>query len=186
MRSSVFLGLLCLAGGVVPALGGELPSPCALPALSDQQVKTIVQKERAARTDLPVPYPNYRSTVRRKGCYYLYMEHGLPEAPEYAQSFTLNDKGVIVDATSAALKCPATVFTDRELTKIVARERAGRTDLPAPFPEATLKVWRKRCLYFYFEYAVPPVRGKYQVFTIDPLGGLLEVSRSEPYPELAK
>ena len=178
--------LFFLGAWTWPALGAEPPSPCALPVLSEPQIRAIIQKERAARADLPRPYPNYRSTVRRKGCYYLYMEHGLPEAPEYAQSFTLNDRGVIVDATSAALKCPATVFTDRELTEIVARERAGRTDLPAPFPEATLKVWRKRCLYLYFEYAVPPVRGKYQVFTIDPLGGLLEVSRSEPYPELAK
>ena len=40
---------------------------------------------------------------------------------------------------------------------------------------------RERCLYMYFEYAVPERRGDYLAFTLDPLGEVMDVYRSKPY-----
>jgi hypothetical protein len=169
---------------VVPALGYSAPT-CVAPALSDQQVKEIIEKERAARTDLPEPFPKYRWEVRREGCYYVYVEYGLPETPEYSRVFKLNQYGVIVDAGTGlrgeSLKCPDKVFNESELTEIIKKERERRGDLPPPFPNYKTRVSRFRCLYFYFEYNLPEKRGDYQVFTIDPFGELMEFSRSQPY-----
>ena len=156
---------------------------CNAPPLSDQQIKDIVDKERKARTDLPEPFPKYRWVVKRQGCYYAYIEYGLPEAPEYNQIFRLNPHGEIVDVQGGgkAMKCPEKVLTEADLAEIVAAERARRHDLPPPFPRSRTRVDRARCLYLYFEYALPEKRGDYQVFTIDPFGELMEFSRSQPY-----
>lgn len=158
---------------------------CVAPVLSDKQVKDIIDKERAARTDLPVPFPKYRWIVRKQGCHYVYIEYGLPEAPEYNQIFKLNQYGAVVDAQTggeaSSLKCSGKVFTESELAEIIKKEREKRSDLPSPFPNYKVRVDRLRCLYLYFEYALPETRGNYQVFTIDPFGELMEFSRSQPY-----
>jgi hypothetical protein len=154
---------------------------CTASPLSDQQVKDIIATERAKRTDLPSAFPNYRSTVRRQGCHYVYIEYLLPEAPDAIHVFKLNQYGVIVDAEPGNPKCPEKVFAESELAEIVKNERARRKDLPPAFPNSRIRVDRERCLYLYFEYAVPERRGDYQVFTIDPLGELMEFSRSKPY-----
>jgi hypothetical protein len=176
---------LLLALVLSPAVAYPQPTCVARP-LSDQQVKDIVQKERASRTDLPKPFPKYRCLVRRQGCHYVYIEYGLPEAPEYNQIFKLNQHGAIVDAqvggqSVKSLKCPDRVFTESELAEVVRKERARRSDLPSGFPSYKTQVQRSGCLYFYFEYALPERRGDYQVFTIDPFGELMDSSRSQPY-----
>src|SRR3989344_5685913 len=94
-------------------------SNCLGSALSDKAVREIIERERNLRGDLPKPFPKYRWIIRPKGCYYTYLEIGLPEAPEYNQSFTLNRHGVIVDAQisnspKSPLKCPDKVFSDKE------------------------------------------------------------------------
>jgi hypothetical protein len=167
-------------------LSGFRQLSCAAPVLSDQQVKDIVDKERTTRTDLPKPFPEYRWIVRKQGRYYTYIEYGLPEAPEYNQIFKLNRYGAIVDVqtpgeSEESMKCPDKVFTESELAEIIKKEREKRDDLPAPFPNYRTRVARLRCLYLYFEYALPETRGNYQVFTIDPFGELMEFSRSQPY-----
>jgi hypothetical protein len=167
---------------VLPAVGDPQPDCDARP-LSDQQIVDTIQKARAARADLPKPFPKYRWLVRRQGCHYTYIEYGLPEAPEYNQIFKLNQHGAIVDAyassqTVGSMKCPDRVLTETELAGIVAKERAKRGDLPAPFPGYKVRVQRLRCLYLYFEYALPETTGTYQVFTIDPFGELMGFSRS--------
>ena len=174
--------LLFLVALVAPRVGYAQPI-CVAPALSDQQVKESVDKERATRTDLPEPFPKYRWIVRKQGCYYVYIEYGLPEAPEYNHIFKLNQHGTIVDVQggSQSMKCPDKVLTQSELAEIIKRERAKRQDLPARFAKYRTRVDRLRCLYLYFEYALPETRGNYQVFTIDPLGELMEFSRSQPY-----
>lgn len=82
---------------MLPAMS-YLQPVCVAPALSDQQVKEVIDMERAKRTDLPAVFPKYRWVVKRQGCYYVYIEYGLPEAPEYNNIFRLNQNGVIVDA----------------------------------------------------------------------------------------
>jgi hypothetical protein len=169
-----------LATAIFPALAAAQPV-CVAPALSDQQVKDIIDKARETRTDLGAPFPKYRWTVRRQGCHYVYIETGLPEAPDYRQSFKLNQYGAIVDADNSRLKCPDKVLTESELAEIVTRERKKRQDLPPALPNARTRVQRLRCLYMYFEYAQPERKGDFQVFTIDPLGELMEFYRSQPY-----
>ena len=154
---------------------------CTAPELSNQEVKKIVDRERTVRHDLAQPFPKYRWDVKKQGCYYVYIEVGLPEAPEYSQSFTLNQRGVIVDAAPAGMHCPEQVLTEAELAQIVGKARDTRKDLPAPLPKTRTRVERLRCMYQYFEYAVPESRGNFLVFTIDPFGELIGVYRSKPY-----
>ena len=180
----ILLLVLLFVVVILPTMGYAQPTGVA-PALSDQQVKDIIDKERAMRTDLPAPFPEYRWMVRRQGHYYIYIEYGLPEAPDYSQIFNLNRYGIIVDVQmgrkAVKLKCPDKVFTESELAEIIKKERETRDDLPPPFPNYRTRVDRLRCLYLYFEYNLPEKRGDYQVFTIDPLGELMEFSRSQPY-----
>jgi hypothetical protein len=177
--------VLLLVLVVMPAIGYPQANCVARP-LSDQQIRDIIQKERATRTDLPKPFPKDRWLVRRQGCHYVYIEYGLPEAPEYNQIFKLNQHGAIVDVQAGgqsveSLKCPDKALTESELAEIVKKARAKRGDLPSQFPKHRTRVERLRCLYLYFEYALPERRGDYQVFTIDPFGELMEFSRSQPY-----
>lgn len=91
--------VLLFAMVIFPVLGYPQPT-CVAPPLSDQQVKDIIDKERATRTDLPTPFPKYRWTVQRRGCYYVYIEYGIPEVIHYVRIFELNQYGAIVDAQS--------------------------------------------------------------------------------------
>lgn len=161
---------------------------CIAPALSDQQVKNIIARERAAQPDLPAQFSKYKSMVRKKGCHYTYIEYLLPETPDASQIFTLNQYGVIVSVQvgitppdAIKIKCPKKVLTKSQLTKIIKKERQKRNDLPAAFSSYTIRVMRSQCTYLYFEYAVPEQRGNFQVFTIDPFGELMDFSRSKPY-----
>ena len=184
MRSvnvSVFLFVLVL----LPAMCYSQPE-CVGPALSDQQVKNIIDKERITRTDLPAPFAESRWTVRKQGCHYVFTETGVPAALDGGRIFKLNHRGVIVDvqignADISGLKCPERVFADSELAEIVKNARGKRRDLPPPFPNHRARVDRVRCLYRYFEYAIPERRGDFQVFTIDPFGEVMEFMRSQPY-----
>jgi hypothetical protein len=148
--------------------------------MADIEVKSIIDEQRAARSDLPKPYPQSEWIVRKQGSYYTYIEYGLPKAPGFSQIFKLNRHGVIVDAYSAEnpnkpIDCPEKVYSAGELAAIVERERQNRDDLPAAFPEFRTRVDRMRCLYLYFEYAIPEAQGKHHVFVIDPFGELMEV-----------
>ena len=176
--------LLLLLAVMAPEVGASQPT-CVKSPMSDQQIKEIMDKEKAARTDLPTPFPQYRWVVRREGCHYVYIEYGIPEVPEYSRIFKLNQYGVLVDVQPSgrgqSMKCPEKVFTERELAEIIRKERETRRDLPPAFPQQRIRVDRLRCLYLYFEYRLPERRGDYQVFTVDPLGELMDFSRSEPY-----
>jgi hypothetical protein len=154
---------------------------CAGQVLTDQQVKELVTKARSTRTDLPAPFTQARTSLTRSGCYYTYIEFGLPETPHRTNIFKLDAHGNIVDIQPGTPTCPEKTFTEAELGEIVKNERTKRTDLPPPLPNARIRVERLRCLYLYFEYAVPESRGNYQVFTIDPLGGVMDVQRPDPY-----
>lgn len=166
-------------------VSGYTQMQCEAPDLSDERIHKMVTQERAARADLPAAFPEYRWSVRRQGCHYVYIEYGLPETPDYNHIFWLNQHGVIVDVQSGGqivnLQCPGKVFTESELAEIVDRAREKRDDLPPPFPRYKTRVDRLQCLYHYFEYALPESRGNYQVFTIDPFGELMQFFRSHPY-----
>jgi len=172
---------------VVPMLSAAAHSQptCIAPALSHQQVTDIIGNERAARTDLPAPFAEFESKLRRQGCHYSYIEYGIPEAFHTEHIFILNQHGVIVDLRSGAetvdLECPDEVLAESALAEIVNSERGKRDDLPAPYSEAYVRVSRSRCMYRYFEYALPKQRGRYQVFTIDPFGELYDFSVSHPF-----
>lgn len=169
---------------ILPAVGHSQPT-CSATALSDAKVKSAIDKARTARADLPAPFSEYRWSVKKRGCYYVYIEYSLPAAPESNHMITLNQHGAIVDmragGESIKLECPSKVFTENELAEIVRTEREKRSDLPPVFENVRLRVDRLRCLYLYFEHNVPEQRGDYNVFTIDPLGELMEFSRSQPY-----
>jgi hypothetical protein len=171
--------LFMFAFAALPAWGYQDP-PCDAPAMSNEQVKAIIVKARSERKDLPVAFPDYRWVVQRRGCYYTYIEYAKPETPDQNHIFKLNQHGVIVDVEPEQQRCPEKVFTEAELAQIVRNERAKRKDLPPPFAKAVTRVDRVRCLYLYFEYADPPAKGNYQVFTIDPLGGVMDVIRPDP------
>lgn len=148
--------------------------------LADLEVKSIIEKQRAARSDLPKPFPKSEWVVTKQGSYYSCIEYGLPKAPGFNQVFKLNRHGVIVDAYNAenpdaSIDCPQKIYSVGELAAIVERERKKRNDLPAKFPELKTRVDRMRCLYYYFEYEVPDTQGKHHVFVIDPFGELMEV-----------
>jgi hypothetical protein len=182
MRSYMVL-LIALTALAATAYGQP---PCAAAKLSDRQVKNIVDSERAKRTDLPPRFPEFRWAVRRQGCHYVYTETGVPETFHSRQTFKLNQHGAIVDVQTgnsdvSGLKCPEKVFTESELTEIVKKERAKRKDLPAPFPNYRTRVDRQRCLYLYFEYAVPESRGNHHTFIIDAFGEVMEFFRGKAY-----
>ena len=177
--------VLLLTWIILPIVGSAQPV-CQAPVISDQQVKDIVEKERGARGDLPKAFPKHRWIVRRQGCHYVYLEYGLPETPENVQIFKLNQHSVIVDVQVGgepvkSFKCPGKVLTESALTEIIKKERGSRRDLPPEFSTYKTRVERLGCIYFYFEYAVPETRGNYHVFTIDPLGELMEFFRAKPY-----
>jgi hypothetical protein len=90
----------------------------------------------------------------------------------------LNQFGVIVDADT--LSCPERTLSESQLLDIVRNERAKRADLPPPFPHGSTNVSRNRCLYAVFEYPGPEPSRNFQVFTIDPLGELMEFLRIRP------
>jgi len=165
----------------VSTMWGSEQADCAAPRLSDQRIKEIIANERAARKDLPRPFPQFNSEVRRHGCYYVYAEYPIPATPERHYIFKLNQQGSIVDVEPGDPKCPDKVFTQAELAEIVKNARAKRPDVPAAFPQSRTRVERVRCLYQYFEYSLPERRGNYQVFTIDPFGEVMDVIRPDPY-----
>jgi hypothetical protein len=151
--------------------------------LSDQQVKDVIDTERTTRTDLPAAFPKYEWSVRRQGCYYIYFEYGLPKAIHKEQIFKLNQNGAIVDVEGVAdksMKCPDEVITESALAEIIKRERAKGHGLPPAFPRFKTRVSRLRCLYLYFESALPETGEKYHTFIIDPFGELMEFFGAPP------
>ena len=154
---------------------------CTSPALSQSQVADLIAKARKDQRDLPPPFAQTEIVFRRNGCHYIYIEYSLPRTPESQNIFKLNPQGVIVDVEPGTLRCPDRQFSEQELGQIVEKARAARKDLPAAYPHARVRVDRRRCLYLYFEYAVPEKPGQFQVFTIDPFGEVMDVYRSKPY-----
>lgn len=182
------LGLRAAIAALVLAASAPLAKghTCEAPAIGEEEVKKIIDKERTTRTDLPRAFPKSKWVVRREGCHYTAIESLVPETPEANHIFRLNQRGVIVDVTignshKSALKCPDKVLSEAELARIVADARAARKDLPPAFPQSKARVDRARCTYLYFEHRAPEARGDYQVFIIDPLGELMEFQRSQPY-----
>jgi hypothetical protein len=157
---------------------GQQPD-CPAPALSSEQVKAIVDKARETTKELPPPFAEAKWSVRRQGCHYVYIEAALPEAPDRTNMFWINSQGHIVDVRPGELQCPERVLTSDELAAIVQKARATRRDLPPPIPNATTQVTRLRCLYVYTERAAPPAGRRYQAFTIDPYGDVMDVFRSK-------
>jgi hypothetical protein len=152
---------------------------CPELTLSSEQVKQLIDRARETRTDLTAPFPDYSWSVRRQRCYYIYTEVGRPEAPDKNNVFWINQHGQIVDMRPGNMTCPAKEFTLDEVKQIVTTARAQRSDLPRPFANARAQMTRTRCLYFYSEFALPDT-GQYQVFTIDPYGGLFDAFRNRP------
>jgi hypothetical protein len=150
-----------------------------LPALSNEQVKAIVEKQRETGQDLPPAFPEQKWSVRRQGCHYIYVENPVPETPDQHNMFWINAGGSIVDVRPGTLMCPTKVLTEPELAAVVKGLRARRKDLPPPFDTFTTSVTRMRCLYLFTEHASAGKTDRYQTFTIDPYGELFDVFRSK-------
>lgn len=170
--------LLLVVLSMAPTSAGQ-PPDCSAPALSDDQVKAIVDKQREIRQDLPARPAEYKWLVRRQGCHYVYIENPVPETPDEHNMFWLNPKGLIVDIRPGTLTCPEKVLTEHDLAEIVKTERSRRKNLPPPFAEFKTSVTRMRCLYLYTEHAAAGTTDRYQAFTIDPYGELFDVFRSK-------
>jgi hypothetical protein len=176
------LGVLVLAAILMSLAKPAAAQPeCTAPALSQAQVADVIAKARKDQRELPAPFAQTEVVFRRNGCHYIYIEYALPRTPEAQNIFKLNSQGVIVDVEPGMLRCPDRQFSEQELGQIVAKARAARRDLPAAFENTRVRVDRRRCLYLYFEYAVPEKPGQFQVFTIDPLGEVMDFYRSKPY-----
>jgi hypothetical protein len=172
----VFVVLMLLPGRTVaqPA--------CTAAPLSEQQVADVIAKARTEqKNELPPKFPESEVVFRKEGCHYVYIEYARPRTPDKQNIFRVNQHGVIVDVEPGAVRCPEKQFTEEDLAAVVAKARATRKDLPAPLTNSRIRVDRRRCLYLYFEYAVPDRPGDFQVFTIDPFGELLDAYRSKPY-----
>ena len=161
---------------------------CTAPELSADQIHELVVKERKTRDDVPPAFPKYKYNGRKEGCFYIYIEYGLPLVFDYGQTFRLNQSGMVVEATignyaeSVRLKCSEKVYIESELAEIVKKERGKRQDLSPPFLNYKAYVKKSGCLYNYFELNLPinmKEYREYQLFTIGPFGELLEYSRSE-------
>jgi len=176
----LIMPVLFFMGASVGLFANDRPN-CEQPPLTDQQIIDLVARERATRKDLPPPPSQAQTSIRRQGCYYVYIEQPVPAMPEGNVIFKINQRGMISDVQPGSPTCPEKVFTAAELQEIVNRARTKRPDLPPPFPASRTRVERLRCLYQYFEYSLPEKRGNYQVFTIDPFGEVLDVIRPDPY-----
>lgn len=174
MRALVFAAAMTATAAAEPP-----KKKCTAAPLTNAQVEAIIAKERSTRTDLPKPFAKSTWKVRRNGCYYTALELMEPATPDADHIFTLNQHGVIVDAS--ALACPSKVYDSVELATIVTKARAAQSNLPPPYKKQEVVVLRSRCLYSYFEYPVPGRRGVYQLFQIDPLGDLMDVQIGKPY-----
>lgn len=181
MRSHAALAVL--AGAMLFPTLTRSQDGCDELVFSDQQVKEAVDRERSMRSDLPAPFSDYRWEVTQSGCQYIYAEYSLPETPEQSRFFRINRNGVIVDIqpSDGSFQCPGENLTETELAEVVRMAREECPEMPRPYPSYRTRVDRMGCLYLYFEYALPDVRGKYKVFTIDSFGELLEFSVSQPY-----
>ena len=175
------IGVLVLATVLMSPPDAAAAQPdCTAPALSQAQVTELIAKARKEQRELPAPFAQTEVVFRRNGCHYLYIEYALPRTPEAQNIFKLNPQGVIVDVEPGMLRCPDRQLTEQELGQIVSKARATRKDLPAAFENARIRVDRRRCLYLYFEYAVPEKPGQFQVFTIDPFGEVMDFYRNKP------
>ena len=149
--------------------------------MSEQQIRELIAKERSTRKDLPPPFAESRSVLRRQGCHYTYIEYPIPQRPDEHNIFKINQHGVIVDVDPGSLACPAKVFTELELAAIVNSARAARKDLPPAFKNSRTRVERLRVCTSISRTPYEEARGNFQVFTIDPLGEVMDVHRSKPY-----
>jgi len=84
--------------GLVLAVYACAQPACTAPPLSDDQVRALIAQARAERGDMPPAFKEYRSSVQRDGCYYVYVEVSLPETPDMMHIFRLNQHGKLVDA----------------------------------------------------------------------------------------
>jgi len=168
---------------IYPAVGHSQPT-CDAPALSDAEVKSAIDRARATRADLPAPFVEYQWSVKKRGCYYVYIEFPIPAVMDSNHMITLNQHGTIVNVLAQGqlvkLQCPDKVFTENELAEIIRTEREKRVDLPPPFTSYEVLVQRLGCLYFYTEYTSPEIRKNYKAFKIDPYGELMEFFLSQP------
>ena len=169
--------LALIAFATLAASAQEPQAACPDAALSGEQVKAIVDKQRETRTDLPPAFPESKWSVRRQGCHYVYLENPVPETPDKHNMIWINPKGLIVDIRPGTLTCPAKVLTEAELAAVIKEQRARRKDLPRPFENFTTSVTRMRCMYLFTEHASGGTTDRYQAFTIDPYGELFDVFR---------
>lgn len=180
MQDWIRIAILGLAGVLADAAVAQ--QSCEAKPIADEQIKALAQRERERRAEVPPAFPEYKWSVQRQGCYYVYTELALPLTPDKRQVFTFDPQGVLVDVEDVALKCPEKRFSNLELQGIAAQARARRQDIgPSSSAESRVQVVRKRCLYQVFEYPLPEVRGRFDLFTIDPNGALMEFQRSSGY-----
>jgi hypothetical protein len=183
---AMLVGVIVVSAITIAAADPPKKPACTAAPLTDDQVKAVIAKERASRKDLPPAFKKSTWKIHRTGCYYWATEWMDPATPDADISFILNQHGAIVDVRiglgqTSTIACPAKVYDDVELAAIVTKARVADGSLPPPFKTQRVATVRARCTYMYFEYRVPEKRGDYQLFQIDPLGEVMDVSISKPY-----
>jgi hypothetical protein len=176
IRSGVIVVLCGLFGSL--AIAEELN--CDGPELSDEDIITIVKRERATRKVIPPAFQEaVEIRVHKKRCHYVYVEYPKKKTVGRNRVIVVSRYGYIVDAYSGRsgntfLDCPDVNYSVEDLQNFVNRQRKQYTDLPARPKEYTTKMIKMRCMFVYYETPTPEKSNVYQSFTLDYYGDIYD------------
>jgi hypothetical protein len=95
MKLKVFLLISCLL--VFKCDLAIAAEECRGPDFTDEQIKEIIKRERFVTPKYPREYPSFEATIKKRGCYYIYIERMLPATPGGSLTFLVDQFGVIID-----------------------------------------------------------------------------------------
>lgn len=151
---------------------------CKAPTFSEENIISIVARERAINPKLPPKIENGIVSVHRKRCHYVYTEMsrsgGVAHRPKLV---TISEFGSIVDfldgrAIESSSACPEVEYSVEQIAKFLQLSRERFTGLPKQPKEFTSRIHKMRCMYVYYEIPVLPDEGKGHKYIFDYYGNL--------------
>ena len=172
------VGIACIA--FPEAAAAAESRSCGVPELSRDSIVDIVRRARANRKNFPREAPNVVVTVSRSRCFYTYVE--TPKERKLGDTpvvFVIDQDGIIVDVTAgrvrSSIDCSTDTPTVEELTARLAEERAIDSSIPAAPAKAKTEIIKSGCMFLYYETPLPPVTGRYNIYTFDAKGNLYKI-----------
>ncbi|MFT4939231.1 MAG: hypothetical protein ACI88A_002267 [Paraglaciecola sp.] len=153
---------------------------CDGPELSDEDIITIVKRERATRKVIPPAFQEaVEKTVHKQRCHYVYVEYPKKRTVGRNRVIVISRYGHIVDAYSGRsgntfLDCPDVNYSVEDLQNFVNRQRKQYKDLPPRPKEYAIKMIKMRCMFVYYETPTPAKPNVYQTFTLDYYGDIYD------------